>query len=46
MDFAILADHKLKLKESEKRDKYLDLVRKQKTMEHDSDGDTIYIWST
>ena len=35
MDFAVPADHRLKLKESEKRDKYLDLARKlKKTMEH------------
>ena len=27
MDFAIPADHRVKLKESEKKDKYLDLVR-------------------
>ena len=29
MDFAIPADHKVKLKESEKNDKYLDLAREQ-----------------
>ena len=27
VDFAVLADHRLKLKESEKKDKYLDLAR-------------------
>ena len=27
MDFAILVDHKVKTKESEKRDKYLDIAR-------------------
>ena len=27
VDFAVLADHRVKLKESEKKDKYLDLVR-------------------
>ena len=27
MDFAVPADHKIKLKENEKKDKYLDLVR-------------------
>ena len=27
MDFAITADHKVKIKESEKRDKYLHLTR-------------------
>ena len=30
MDFAVPADLMIKLKESEKRDKYLDLVRVQK----------------
>ena len=29
VDFAIFADHRVKLKESEKGDKYIDLVRKQ-----------------
>ena len=39
MDFAILADHRIKLKESEKRDKYLDLVRElKKTMQHEGDS--------
>ena len=28
MDFAVPADHRIKLKESEKKDKYLGLVRK------------------
>ena len=41
MDFAVPADHGVKLKESEKREKYLDLTRElKKTMEHKSDGDT------
>ena len=30
MDFAVPADHRVKLKESEKRDKYLDLARELK----------------
>ena len=30
VDFAILAEHRIKLKECEKRDKYLDLARKLK----------------
>ena len=30
MDFAVPANHKVKLKESEKSDKYLDLVRELK----------------
>ena len=41
VDFAVPIDHRVKLKESEKRDKYLDLARELKTsMEHESDGDT------
>ena len=43
MDFAVPADHTIKLKESEKRDKYVDIargVKKKKTMEHKSDGDS------
>ena len=32
MDFAIPAEQKIKLKESEKRDKYLDPAREQKKM--------------
>ena len=45
-DFAVSADHKVKLKESEKKDKYLDLARelKRKTMEHESDGVTNSNW--
>ena len=35
VDFAVPADHRIKLKECEKRDKYLDLARElKKTMEH------------
>ena len=32
MDFAVLADHRIKLKECEKKDKYLDLARELKTL--------------
>ena len=44
--FAVLADHRVKLKENEKRDKYLDLARevKKRTMEHESAGDTNSNW--
>ena len=42
MNFDDPADHKDKLKESEKRDKYLDLARElKKTVEHESDSDTV-----
>ena len=42
VDFAVPVDHRIKLKESEQRDKYLDLARKlkKKPIEHESDGDT------
>ena len=37
MDFAVSTDHRIKLKESEKKDKYLDLARElKKTVEHES----------
>ena len=32
MDFAILADHRVKIKENKKRDKYLDLARELKIL--------------
>ena len=32
VDFAVLAEHRIKLKECEKRDKYLDLVRELKKL--------------
>ena len=32
MDFAVLADHRIKLKECEKKDKYLDLAREMKKL--------------
>ena len=32
VDFAILAEHSVKLKESKKRDKYLDLARELKKL--------------
>ena len=45
MDFAVPADHRVKLKENEKRDKYLDLARElKKTMEYESDGDANCKW--
>ena len=45
MDFAVPADNRLKLKEYEKKDKYLDLGRKlKKTMEIEDDGYTNRDW--
>ena len=47
VDFAILADRRVKLKESKKRDKYLDLARElKKTMGHKGDSDTNCNWCT
>ena len=45
VDFAVLADHRIKLKEYEKKDKYLDLARElKKTMEHEGDNYTNCNW--
>ena len=41
MDFAVPADHRIKLKEREKMDRYLDL---EKTMEHKGDNYTNRDW--
>ena len=44
VDFAVLADHRIKLKECEK-DKYLNLARElKKTMEHEGDNYTNCDW--
>ena len=41
MDCVVRADNRVKLKEGEKKDKYLDIARElKKTMKHESDGDT------
>ena len=45
MNFAIPADHRIKLKESAKIDTYLDLARElKKTVEDESDYDTCSDW--
>ena len=45
VDFAVPADHRIKLKECEKKDKYLDLARElKKTMEHEGDNYTNCNW--
>ena len=47
LDFAILADHRVKIKESEKTDKYLDLAwEMKKAVKHEGDGDTNCSWYT
>ena len=45
MDFAVPADHRLKIKQREKSDKYFARELKR-TMEHESDGDTACGWDT
>ena len=44
VDFAALADHRVKLKECKKRDKYLNLARELKKLEHESDDYTNCNW--
>ena len=45
MDFAVPADHKIKLKECEKKDKYLDLAREfVKSVGYESDSCTNRDW--
>ena len=47
MDFAVPPSHRMKMKECEKRDKYLDFaweLKKNKTMEHKGDSDPDYKW--
>ena len=41
-DFSVLSDHRIKLKENEKKDKYLDLARelKKKNVKQESDNHT------
>ena len=44
-DFAVPVDHRIKLKECEKRDKYLHLAGElKKTMEHEGDNYTNCDW--
>ena len=44
MDFPVPADHRVKLIESEKKDKYLGLARELKSVEYESDGYTNCNW--
>ena len=46
VDFTVLADHRVKPQESKKKDKYLDLARELKNMEHGGDSDTNHSWCT
>ena len=40
VDFPVPVDHRVKIEENKKRDKYLDLARELKTTEPEGDGDT------
>ena len=45
VDFAVPAGHRIKLKEYEKKDKYIDLARQlKKNMEHEGDNYTNCNW--
>ena len=44
VDFAIQADHRVKLNESKKRDMHKDLARELKTMEYESDDEAKCNW--
>ncbi len=45
VNFAVPGDHRIKMKECEKKDKYLDLARElKKTMEHKGDNFTNCDW--
>ena len=45
VDFVVPADHRMKLKECEKKDKYIDLAKEKKTTkEHEGDNYTNYDW--
>ena len=45
VDFAVPSDHRIKLKECEKKDQYLDFARElKKTMEHEGDDYTNSDW--
>ena len=43
-EFGVSADHEMKIKENEKKDKYLDLARELKTTQHENEGDTNCDW--
>ena len=44
MDFTVLVDHRVKIKESETINKYYDFAKelKKKALEYEGDGDTDY----
>ena len=46
VDLAVSVNHRVRLKESEKRDKYGPYKRVEETMEHEGDDDIICNWCT
>ena len=46
MNFDVPTNCRVKIKESEKRYKYIDLARELKTVEHEGDSDTNCVWFT
>ena len=44
VDFAVPADHTVKLRERKNRDKFLDLARELKILEHEGNSDTNCNW--
>ena len=44
MDFAVPADHRIKLKESENNEEDIDLARELKNMEHEGNNYTNCDW--
>ena len=46
VDFAVSAGHRVKSKESKREIDTKSLLENKKSMEHESDGDTKYKWST
>ena len=46
MDFTVPVNHKVKIIESEKRDKYWTLLENKEAMEHEGDGYTNCNWCT
>ena len=43
MDVAILVDHRVNIKDSEKINKYLDLQWAEKVVEHENDGEPVVV---
>ena len=46
VDFTVTADHRIKLKECEKKDKYLDLARERKNAGNNYTSCNWYVWNS